>query len=331
MARNGSGTYSLPAGNPVVTGTTISSTTHNSTLTDIATALTGSVAVDGQAAMTGNLQMGSNKITGLAAGTVSTDAVRYSQLPGAVSQINGLRGTQNTGTPLTKYDLAADSIQLTDTSGFAVIQTNVAAITCDLGLAGTIINGRDQAGAFTASSWVHLYFIWNGATLATLASASAPPTAPTLPGGYTHWAYAGAIRWNGSSNIVPGYIRGSTFLFDVGQGALSGGTATTETAITITSYVPPNAATFLGYAEALVTAGGGGAGTNSVALRVITTKNIASVAAYAATSQTAANSLWIEASNKNNTLYYLNTTTGTPSVAQLTFNILGYRMPNGAT
>jgi hypothetical protein len=55
MSRNGSGTYQLPAGNPVVTATTISSTWANTTLTDIATALTNSVAADGQTPITGAL------------------------------------------------------------------------------------------------------------------------------------------------------------------------------------------------------------------------------------------------------------------------------------
>jgi hypothetical protein len=81
MSRNGSGTYTLPAGNPVVTGTTISSTWANNTLTDIATALTGSLSADGQTTATGALQMGSNKITGLANGTVSTDAATFGQIP----------------------------------------------------------------------------------------------------------------------------------------------------------------------------------------------------------------------------------------------------------
>ena len=62
MSRNGSGTYSLPIGNPVVTGTTISSTWANSTLTDIASALTGSLASDGQTTASGNLNMGTNRI-----------------------------------------------------------------------------------------------------------------------------------------------------------------------------------------------------------------------------------------------------------------------------
>lgn len=55
MSRNGSGTFTLVAGNPVVTGTTISSTWANNTLTDIATALTGSIAADGQTPITGPL------------------------------------------------------------------------------------------------------------------------------------------------------------------------------------------------------------------------------------------------------------------------------------
>jgi hypothetical protein len=79
MSRNGSGTYTLPAGNPVVTGTTISSSWANNTLNDIATALTGSVAADGQTPMSGPLAMGSNKITGLATGTASGDAVNWGQ------------------------------------------------------------------------------------------------------------------------------------------------------------------------------------------------------------------------------------------------------------
>jgi len=80
MSRNGSGTYTLPAGNPVVTGTTISSTWANNTLTDIATALTGSLAADGQTTATGALKMGANRITGLANGLASTDAVTLAQL-----------------------------------------------------------------------------------------------------------------------------------------------------------------------------------------------------------------------------------------------------------
>lgn len=79
MSRNGSGTYSLPAGNPVVTGTTIASTWANTTMNDLAAALTGSVASDGQTPMTGNLDLNTNKIVNLVAGSASGDAIEFAQ------------------------------------------------------------------------------------------------------------------------------------------------------------------------------------------------------------------------------------------------------------
>lgn len=69
MARNGSGTYNLPAGNPVVTLTTISSTDFNNTMSDMATALTQSIASDGQTTPSANLPMGGFKHTGVANAT----------------------------------------------------------------------------------------------------------------------------------------------------------------------------------------------------------------------------------------------------------------------
>jgi hypothetical protein len=65
MARNGSGTYVLPVGQPVVTGTTIGSSTFNTLTSDIANALTTSICTDGQTPMAANLPMGNNAITGL--------------------------------------------------------------------------------------------------------------------------------------------------------------------------------------------------------------------------------------------------------------------------
>jgi hypothetical protein len=79
MSRNGTGTYNLPAGNPVITGTTISSTWANTTLSDIANALTGSIAADGQTPMTGSLDMNTNRIINLLAGNAAGDAVEYAQ------------------------------------------------------------------------------------------------------------------------------------------------------------------------------------------------------------------------------------------------------------
>ena len=80
MSRNGSGTYTLPAGNPVVTGTTIASSWANNTMNDLAAALTDSVAADGQTPMTGDLDLNTHKIVNLVAGNVAGEAVEYAQL-----------------------------------------------------------------------------------------------------------------------------------------------------------------------------------------------------------------------------------------------------------
>jgi hypothetical protein len=83
MSRNGSGVYNLPAGNPVVTQTSISSTWANGTLGDIAAALTGSLASDGQTPATGNLDLNNYKLINLAAGTTTGDSVNFTQFTAA--------------------------------------------------------------------------------------------------------------------------------------------------------------------------------------------------------------------------------------------------------
>ena len=125
MSRNGSGTYNLPVGNPVVTGTTITSNWGNTTMSDIATAITGSVAADGQTPITGNLQMGGNKITGMADGTATTDAATYGQVVGINSVITGAIQMWPTASAPTGYLLCAGSAvsRTTYAALFAVIST----------------------------------------------------------------------------------------------------------------------------------------------------------------------------------------------------------------
>lgn len=79
MPRNGSGVYSLPAGNPVVTLTQISTAWANGTLSDIATALTNSLAKDGVTAPTANLPMAGFKHTGAGAASVAGEYVTFNQ------------------------------------------------------------------------------------------------------------------------------------------------------------------------------------------------------------------------------------------------------------
>lgn len=70
--RDGSGTFTVT--NPdFVSGTTISSSQVDANFSDVATAITQSIAANGETPITGNLQMNSNKHTGVAAGTALTE------------------------------------------------------------------------------------------------------------------------------------------------------------------------------------------------------------------------------------------------------------------
>ncbi len=57
MPRNSSGTYTLPAGNPVVSLTTITSTWANTTLSDLTTAMTDSLSRSGDGSMLASLEL----------------------------------------------------------------------------------------------------------------------------------------------------------------------------------------------------------------------------------------------------------------------------------
>ena len=94
MARNGSGTYTLPAGNPVVTGTTISSTWANNTLNDIGNAMTASLAYDGQTVPVANLPMGGYLHTGVANATARTNYATAGQVQDStLTYLTSISGT----------------------------------------------------------------------------------------------------------------------------------------------------------------------------------------------------------------------------------------------
>ena len=229
MSRNGSGVYSLPAGNPVVTGTTITSSWANNTLTDIATALTGSVASDGQTAMTGALNMGTNKITNIANGTAATDAVAYGQLSSfapattgsSVLAGNGSGGFTNvtlaTGLSYSSGTLTADINNLVPSqTGNAgkVLSTNGSVVSWNTaGAAGTVTSvalsggttGLTVSGSpITTSGTITLagtLAVANGGTGATTANGAVTNLLPsqsgnsgkflTTNGTNTSWSSAG--------------------------------------------------------------------------------------------------------------------------------------------
>ena len=108
MSYNGSGTFLInTAGQPVVSGTVISSTAFNALTADLATGLSTAITKDGQTTVTANIPMSTYKFTGLGAGSAATDSVNLSQVQSTVSKLlNTITGT-NTITATASPTLAA--------------------------------------------------------------------------------------------------------------------------------------------------------------------------------------------------------------------------------
>lgn len=90
-----SGTFSInSAGQPVVTGTVISSTAFNSLTSDLATGLSTCVLKDGTQTLTANIPMSSFKFTGLGSGSARTDSINAGQVQdGSFIYISTVGGT----------------------------------------------------------------------------------------------------------------------------------------------------------------------------------------------------------------------------------------------
>lgn len=94
MPRNGSGTYILPSGNPVVDGTLVTSSWANTTLNDLSAGLTQSLSKDGQTSPTGNLTMGGYTHTNVGNATARTQYAALGQVQDSTSQwLVSLSGT----------------------------------------------------------------------------------------------------------------------------------------------------------------------------------------------------------------------------------------------
>lgn len=117
MPFNGSGGFQLVTGNPVVTGTTISSTVHNNTMADIANnGLTLAVTKDGQQTPTANLPMGGFRHTGVGNAVARTDYAAAGQVQdGSMQWITSISGTDtitgSLGVPLLAAYVAGQSFR----------------------------------------------------------------------------------------------------------------------------------------------------------------------------------------------------------------------------
>lgn len=149
MARNGAGTYTLPAGNPVTTGTTISSSWANNTLNDIASGLTTSLAYDGQTAPVANLPMATYAHTGVGNATVRTMYAAAGQVQdGTFQYLTSVAGTNTiTATaPISMTALAAGQV-----FRFVAAATNTSGVTLNINSIGAKAITKNGTTALTAN------------------------------------------------------------------------------------------------------------------------------------------------------------------------------------
>tara|TARA_R110000868_G_scaffold102701_6_gene283023 strand:+ start:668 stop:1903 length:1236 start_codon:yes stop_codon:yes gene_type:complete len=147
MSYNGSGTFQInSAGQPVVTGTTISSTAFNALTADLATGLSTALTKDGQTTPTANIPMGGYKITGLANATLSTDAMAYGQFTAF-----GTPGYTTTATAAGTTTLTLSSTQQQFFTG-STTQTVVLPVTSTLVLGQTFRIVNMSTGVVTVNS-----------------------------------------------------------------------------------------------------------------------------------------------------------------------------------
>jgi len=130
-----SGTFSLVSGNPVVTGTTVSSTWANNTLSDIsANGLSVALLKDGTQTPTANIPMGSFRLTGLASAIALTDAITAAQVQN--SSVIILSSVAGTNTITASASITPSAYASGQTFRFIPANTNTAATTLNVSSLG---------------------------------------------------------------------------------------------------------------------------------------------------------------------------------------------------
>lgn len=261
-------------------------------------------------------------------GSLPNHAATLSQLAMG-SRVKGLTGNTVGAGFTTATFSAAEVLMRNPTSGASILALAVGPVVCNIGTAGPAANGRDQAGAFGNNSWVHFWFISNGATVSTLASASA--TAPTLPSGYVAQAYIGAVRL-GTGTLSDVSFFGSRTLYTSAIVAISSGTASAPTAVSLSAFVPPNALSFSLQVQTLaVSSNGGGSYSATAYLSSAATGQpyLYGLGGVAAASQimSVAGQTFEMFNISQQFYYYIGLAAGAGTSTGL--NVSGYKNPNG--
>lgn len=208
MARNGAGTYSLPAGNPVTTGTTISSTWANNTLNDIGSALTASLAYDGQTIPVANLPMGAYAHTNVGNATVRTMYAAAGQVQDGTFQY--LTSVSGTNTITATAALSMSAYVAGQTFKFIAAATNTGAVTLNInGIGAKAItkNGTTAlvAGDILINSVIEVMYDGTQFQISSVANTSFVSSFTAGTTGLTpSTATTGAVTLAGTLNVANG-------------------------------------------------------------------------------------------------------------------------------
>jgi hypothetical protein len=280
----------------------------------------GAETIDGQT----TLALRSGESATLYGNGASFQLANRSRYAGALAAGRNLAARTDATTPNSKFNITADELQLKDANGNVFVATSVS-LTVDMAASGA--NGLDT-GAEASSTW---YYGWvvakEDGTVAGLSSVSS--SAPTLPAGYTYKALATAVRNDGSSNFIKYRQFGNSAHFEVRNSVLSAGTATTETSVTISSFVPPIAEELFGDIATTVVANAAG-GQNETELRVVSASTYAVPScAYAEVGATQSKGDGSYLVPNTGTFLYLNVATGAPTTVQSSLWVGGFKLPLG--
>lgn len=264
-------------------------------------------------------------------------------LPG-VSQVQGLRGSIVANVA----SFAANGYQLKSTAS-ACSLTATSSYSINTQTVGPVAGGRDQVAVF-GSTDVHFYAITTGGTstvAAGIASTRTPELGPTLPAGYTAWAYLASAKYStGSSAVfVPAgsklYVQGARLSYDVPINNLVTGTmgysSTGEVLVSLSSVIPAPASEcqLQLYNYRVQTAAAGTSVSGILTLRAETAVDYT----YVYNAQAATTALALSPPQNGNFAYALRSTQShriyyshgfiSGTSAGFTMDLLGFSIPNG--
>jgi microcystin-dependent protein len=266
MPRNGSGTFSL-AQPPFVSGTVISSAAMNSDLSDIASALTGSLPRDGQAGMTGQLKGADGSSlapsysfttetnTGLAHPGTGQLAITIQGTQIGIFDANGWEGPVKAGIPIGTVVTFAGSTAPTFwylCFGQAVSRTTFAGLFTVIGTTygvgdgvttfnlpdcrGRIIPGLDNMGGTPAGILTPTYY---GASTTSLGTPGGSQSYTFLQANLpaVNFTNSGITLSDPGHTHTTGVLSGSNGIIQTGGGlfATSGSTGSSTTGISISN------------------------------------------------------------------------------------------------